>query len=242
MAEFLTTQGTAFYVENIIINAKNWLILISPYLYLTQNFYARLLDADRRNVTIFIVYGKVELKPEENTKLRQLQNLSLYFCWELHAKCYLNEESLVISSMNMYEYSEKKNREMGVLIKKGMEDDSKVYEDALREATSIIAASSEKSGRTKAGEILISLLDSFVSDNKSKSKRLSDDKKGYCIRCKIPIPYEPSRPYCKSCFSSWLEWENPSYIEKYCHIRGKRDRSSMLYPLCHSCFQKSQRY
>ena len=166
----------------------------------------------------------------------------------------------------MYEYSEKKNREMGVLFRRGDSGDDIVYEDALREVESIIAASMaaqklksehrnryfagktdkvkikpQKSGWVGAGEMLSSLIDDVVSDSKPRKKNfLLNSTKGYCIRCGQDIAFNPSRPYCYSCFSSWLQWENPAYIEKHCHACGKFDRSSMLYPLCHSCFQKSQ--
>ncbi|MBI2329571.1 MAG: hypothetical protein HYU85_08090, partial [Chloroflexi bacterium] len=101
MAEFLTTKGTAYHIENIIVNAKNWLFLISPFLNLSKNFYERLKDADRRKVKIILIFGKDELKPSEKKLLQQLENLELFFCENLHAKCFLNEEQMVITSMNM---------------------------------------------------------------------------------------------------------------------------------------------
>ena len=61
MAEFLTTQGTSYHIENIIKNAKNKLVLISPYLKLSKTFFERLKDADRRGVKITLVYGKKDL-------------------------------------------------------------------------------------------------------------------------------------------------------------------------------------
>jgi hypothetical protein len=43
---------------------------------------------------------------------------------------------MVITSMNMYEFSEKNNREMGVLV----ESSEAVYQEAVTEARSIVAA------------------------------------------------------------------------------------------------------
>lgn len=116
MAEFLTTNGTSYNIENIIIEAKNRLVLISPYLQLSKTFYERLKDATNRNVKVTIVYGKDELKPNEKNSLAELKNVELKYFQNLHAKCYLNESKMVITSMNMYEFSEKTNREMGVLL------------------------------------------------------------------------------------------------------------------------------
>jgi hypothetical protein len=65
-------------------------------------------------------------------------------------------------------------------------------------------------------------------------------KHGHCIRCGREIMYDLGKPYCRDCFISWSEWENPSHIEKFCHTCGKKDKSSMLYPQCRSCYQKSK--
>lgn len=72
MADFLTTSGTSHHIENIIIEAKRELILVSPYLQLSKNFFERLKDASARGVNIKIVYGKDELKPNEKTLLQNL--------------------------------------------------------------------------------------------------------------------------------------------------------------------------
>ena len=52
MADFLTTNGTSSEIENIIIDAKKELTLVSPYLKLSKTFYERLRDADQRGVKI----------------------------------------------------------------------------------------------------------------------------------------------------------------------------------------------
>lgn len=116
MAEFLTTSGTSHELENIIIDSKKKLTLVSPYLQLSKTFHQRLKDASNRGVKIVIIYGKDELKPNERNSLAELRNVELYYFENLHAKCYFNEDRMIITSMNMYEFSEKNNREMGVLI------------------------------------------------------------------------------------------------------------------------------
>ena len=60
MAQFLTTQGTSYYFEQIIIKATKRLILVSPYLKISDIFMVRLQDADKRNVEIIVIYGKDE--------------------------------------------------------------------------------------------------------------------------------------------------------------------------------------
>lgn len=116
MVEFLTTSGTSHYIEDIIIEASKKLVLVSPYLQVSKTLCQRLKDASNRGVIINIIYGKDELNPNERNSLEELKNVKLFFLKNLHAKCYFNEVKMVITSMNMYQFSEKTNREMGVLI------------------------------------------------------------------------------------------------------------------------------
>jgi hypothetical protein len=135
MAKFLTTVGNSFYVEQIILNAEKNLTLVTPYLNLSKNLIERLTDADKENIKITLVYGKSELNKTEKKKIESLNNIEIYFCENLHAKCYLNEQSMIITSMNLYEFSERNNREMGILFEK--EKDSQIFIDTLKEIESI---------------------------------------------------------------------------------------------------------
>ena len=139
MVEFLRTSGISHNIEEIIINAKQKLVIISPYLKLTDNLFERLKEKDDEDIEIILVYGKSELNKQEKQKLYSLAHLSIHYYKNLHAKCYYNENKLLITSMNLYEFSEKNNREMGILIDK--ENDSRIYNDAEQESESIIKAS-----------------------------------------------------------------------------------------------------
>ena len=88
-----------------------------------------------------IVYGKSELQPEEINWLKELSYVRTSFCKNLHAKCYLNEELAIITSLNLYEFSQVNNNEMGVLIRRS--DDAELYKDTYEEAQRIIRISDE---------------------------------------------------------------------------------------------------
>lgn len=253
MAEFLTTQGTSYYLENIIVNANKWLVLISPYLNISENFMARLHDADKRKVQIFLVYGKDELKEREKQKLGELENLSLRYHKNLHAKCYLNESMMIITSMNMHEFSEKTNREMGVLVRNDV--DGQIYASALKEVHSILDSAEETRAQPAGRGTREATVDSQpaprrrsatigsldVDHQRILDRSASRSPGGHCIRCGREINLHPERPYCSECYTIWTAWYNPSYTEHYCHWCGKPDKSSMLYPLCRNCYQKSLR-
>jgi hypothetical protein len=149
MAEFLRTSGISYQIEDIIINAKEKLIIISPYLKLTDNLFERLKEKDSENIELIFIYGKSELNENEKRKLHSLKNLSLYYYKNLHAKCYFNESKMLITSMNLHEFSERNNREMGIFVEKQV--DSSIFENAEQESFSIIkAATIEKKAALKS--------------------------------------------------------------------------------------------
>lgn len=236
MAEFLTTNGTSYNIENIIIDAKGRLILISPYLQLSKTFYERLKDASNRNVKVTIVYGKDELKPNEKNSMAELKNVELKFFQNLHAKCYLNETKMVITSMNMYEFSEKTNREMGVLI--DSKDDKELFEKAIAEVKSILESAENVPLQKTERQLNWKTTESKLSESKPK---YLNNPRGFCIRCEDRIDLNPSRPYCNVCFSIWIQYENPDYIENVCHICGEYSDTSMNRPLDYDCFKSLQK-
>ena len=232
MAEFLTTYGTSSRIEEIMIYAKREIYLVSPFLQLSRTFHERLKDASENKVKISIVFGKDELNPKERNSLAKVQNLDLFYCENLHAKCYFNESKMVITSMNMYEFSEKNNREMGVFI--DSQNDTELFESSKREAFSIIKS---------AEPINLNKSDRLTPKEQEYKKYLAEPindynqrDRGYCIRCNKWIPLDPTRPYCIDCFSIWAQWENLDFQENNCHVCGEHGHMTMAKPLCNKCY------
>ena len=142
MAEFLTTLQISSFIEDVIMTGKKKITLVSPYLQISRNLFERLTDADKDGVEIVVIYGKDKLHTRERKQLTELKNIRLYFSKNLHAKCYFNEDKLVVTSMNMYEYSEKNNREMGIGIER--KSSKQLYEDVTTEVDSIISSADLK--------------------------------------------------------------------------------------------------
>ena len=141
MAKFLNSSGTTYHLEELIKNASDRLIIISPYLKLNERIKELLEDRNRLKIDIRIVYGKNDLHPEEINWLKNLTFIRTSFCKNLHAKCYLNENECIITSLNLYEFSQVNNNEMGVLIYRN--EDAKLYADTYEEAQRIIRISDE---------------------------------------------------------------------------------------------------
>jgi ribosomal protein S14/phosphatidylserine/phosphatidylglycerophosphate/cardiolipin synthase-like enzyme len=232
VAQFLTTAGTSHHLEEIIRNAKAKLVLVSPYLQISEKLIERLQDASKRRVKITLVYGKDELKTEERQKLDSVPSLSLRYYENLHAKCYYSETQLLITSMNMYEFSETKNREMGVLVEK--DEDSLIYGKAVAEVESILEHSelkSKPSGLAGVGRAILDVVNVLADDVAG-----APSDRYYCIG--YGQQSDRDRPYCTKCFAKWARHKNPAQKEAYCHRCGKPDRVSKDYPLCRACYQK----
>jgi len=147
MAEFLTTVETSSNIEKIIKKSNSDLTLVTPFLKLSKNIVERVIDAEDRGVKITLIYGKNELSITEKEKLHKLNNIEVYFYKDLHAKCYHNENTMIITSMNLYEFSERNNREMGILLNK--RGDYKVFNDAIDEIKSIKHSAKLEKGLAK---------------------------------------------------------------------------------------------
>ncbi|MFC1871545.1 phospholipase D family protein [Chloroflexota bacterium] len=251
MARFLTTRGTTSEIEKIINDAQKSLVLITPFVKIPASLFQNLISADKRPVQITLIYGKSDLEHGVQEQLSLLKNASIYFLDNLHAKCYFNEQSMVITSLNLYDFSEQNNREMGVLATR--QEDEALFKEAVREAQMMIELATPLDLRptvgtpssTKTVERVkpvpkgtkeqrgISLLKGFAD--------ILLDKvgfgQGYCIGCRTRIEFDEYKPYCPDCYKQWAK--NKAKKANYCHECGRTATTSLGKPLCRSCFDKS---
>lgn len=141
MAKFLNTSAANYYLEEIIRLAHDRLTLISPVLRLNDPVKELLEDKNQRKIEVRLAYEKNELQPEEINWLRALAFVRVSFCRNLHAKCYLNEQYCIVSSLNLHELSDAKSNEIGVLISR--EDDEELFQSLSDEADRILRISDE---------------------------------------------------------------------------------------------------
>jgi len=226
MAKFLDTTGVSNELAQIIKRAKERLIIISPYLQISDRFKEMLEDQDRMKLDIRIIYGKSELQPHESNWLKSLKSVRTSICKNLHAKCYLNEKEALISSMNFYEFSQLNNNEMGIVVYKS--EDTQLYNDIYEEAKRLIRISDE---------IKITI------EKVIPKEELNKKGEGFCIRCGNKIKINPKSPYCLNDFKTWKRIKNEAYVEKtgLCHICGKPNASSMEKPVCIDCYNKNKK-
>ena len=131
MAKFLTTIDIASQLRELISEADKTLYIVSPYLQISNDFKELINSREKNKKETIIIYGKNELTPDQLKFLTSLRYVYLKFYENLHAKCYVNDSKLIITSLNFYEYSMINNKEMGVLYDNAIEADQEIYTKAL---------------------------------------------------------------------------------------------------------------
>ncbi|TVZ16093.1 phospholipase D family protein [Maribacter sp. MAR_2009_72] len=265
MAEFF--QGTKLnsVLEDIFENAEKNLILISPFIKLHPRFKDILnLRKEDYNLKIQIVFGKNEgkeyksLGEEEFNYLKTFPNIEIRYNERLHAKYYANQEHALLSSMNLYDYSQNNNIEFGILTETStligdfaqslLGIGNSIDEDAFQYFNNVLEQSPLKFLRTPMFENknlgltkkfigseteIDSLTDIFKTKNSSKKLVDNPSKYGYCIRTGEKIPFNPKQPMSKKAWKIWKEYANDTFPEKFCHKTGKSSegKTSMKNPI-----------
>ncbi len=150
MVQFVNATQARGEIERILTKAKYNMVMISPYIKINDDFIARLMDAGlNRKVRITMVCREQDLLAGQRVKLKQTPNLALHFNERIHAKCFYNEDTMVITSLNLYESLSGPNREMGVLLSSNTEGDKVAFDEAKAEAQFIIRESESDTSKLK---------------------------------------------------------------------------------------------
>lgn len=122
MAKFLTGNELNAALEKLFEQAEEQIILISPYIKLHDRFASTLrTKKDNSKLEIIIVFGKNEedlsrsMKEDDFNFFKDFPNIQIRYEKRLHAKYYANEYSAILTSMNLYNFSQDNNIEAGVL-------------------------------------------------------------------------------------------------------------------------------
>lgn len=100
-------------IYELITNTKEILVIVSPYIKLSTDFKKALENLSKLDVIIF-VFKRKDVDNETFNFLLKLPNALLYSNDYLHTKCYMNEKTAIITSLNFYKYSMENNFELAV--------------------------------------------------------------------------------------------------------------------------------
>ena len=124
MAKFLTGNELNAELEKIFERADEQLILISPFIKLHDRYLSSLrTKKDNHKLEIIVIFGKNEYNPNRSMRsddlsfFKEFPNIQIKYEKRLHAKYYANETSAILTSMNLYSFSQDNNIEAGVMTK-----------------------------------------------------------------------------------------------------------------------------
>ena len=140
-AKFLNTTGVSYHLEELVKNTSDRLILISPYLQFHKRIKDHLENLNVQKKDIRIIYRENKLQVEESNWLESQIGIRTSLCNSLHAKCYLNENEAIVTSMNLYSFSQQNNDEMGIHVTKT--NDPELYNDIFAEVQRLLTISEE---------------------------------------------------------------------------------------------------
>lgn len=235
MAKFLNTTGISYHLEVLIKGTKEKLFLVSPYLQFNERIKEHIENLNLLKRDIRIIYRDNKLQPDENNWLEKQIGIRTSICKNLHAKCYINESEAIITSMNLYEFSQINNNEMGILITKS--EDTDLYNEAYGEVERLLRISEEI-------KVTVQKISPVSQEKVEKKKNTISSEKlmGFCIRTGIQIPFNVEKPLCYDAYKKWNEFADAEYAEKYCHFSGElsNGETSVSKPILKKNWKKAK--
>lgn len=266
MAKFLTGSKLNSELEDILEKAHEHINLISPFIKLHDR-YARILQTKMSNpkLKISVVFGKNEedysksMKEEDFKFFKEFPNIEIRYEKLLHAKYYANEYAAILSSMNLYSYSQDNNIEAGVMTKTsilgsiGLDSlDREAYdyfERVINQSELLFKKEPEwDKGTLGTGlnkkylksNVKVDLLSDFFEKRKKAQKENKKKEKvevqknkevanGYCIRTGVKIPFSIDKPMTEEAHRVWSKYKDGNYSEKYCHFSGEESNGETCY-------------
>lgn len=124
MAKFFTGNDLNSELGKLFEGAEEQIILISPYIKLHDRYASTLrTKIDNPKLEIIIVFGKNEddisrsMKQVDFNFFKEFPNIQIRYEKRLHAKYYASESAAIMTSMNLYSFSQDNNIEAGVMTK-----------------------------------------------------------------------------------------------------------------------------
>ena len=219
-------------VKKIVENAKDELVLVSPY----NNYSVPLekaVDKAARTVRIVAVCREEqETKEREHFKWLSCIGADVYLVSRLHAKIYYNESEAIVTSMNLDKGAAVDATEIGLAISDtGLLGQIHEYVQSNLIANGRHLPPKRDTGKPKPPD-----------DRPPKAKPKQVAGRGTCIHCgDASIAYNPDKPLCLKCFRRRGRHKDRDYPEKYCHRCGEEHEVSMDKPLCLRCWRADQR-
>lgn len=203
--DFCTDSELRQQILDCVADAKDWLIIVSPYLDPGNVVVEAVLKAQSRGVSISMyTHTKQVHDPTARAAIGRLgaRGVQVFHHPNLHAKLCISERRVVVSSLNLVAGSFVDSYEAGISTSAGG-----IHQEA-RDYVEKTIAKSDLCSRLEEPELA--------------------PPHGYCIRTGVKIKFDPRRPI------EYGEYRRSGGDEtgKYCHACGQAARTSVARPFC----------
>jgi len=215
---------------------------------------------------ITIVFGKNENDPTRSINasdlefFKQFPNIEIRYEKRLHAKYYANENAAIITSMNLYSFSQDNNIESGVLMSppltrgiaknwigtESLDDQAWGYFQRVIDQSALLYRKVPEfengfMGLTRKyikSVIENDNLDSFIT----KEKKVKEPQAGfgYCIVTGTKIPFNIEQPLSKETYKTWTKKKEANYKGSFCHFSGEVGETTFSKPILKKNWRKAQ--
>ena len=176
-------------VERVIREAREYVVLVSPFVRSWRHVEDEIEQTTRRNVPVTIIVRPEALQTSAGGWL-QTTTAWVYPLEGLHAKIYLNEKSLLVSSMNLYQYSSQNSYEFGLLIREPRlsAEIRKYVNEVLVPRTGLERLPTAPPTVEQMGRGSSQPAPSITYSVNEPRAKYAPTALGHCIRCDRPIP------------------------------------------------------
>ena len=199
-------------ISNLIKEADRFFTLVSPEISFLGSYLTDIADAAKR-IQVCVMYNPHDFNeddPKSNHLERLPKEVKQHRVEWLHAKIYISDKSLIITSMNYTRWSTS-NREIAVRF------------DRNTAQSTYDAVSAYVDG----------LLGKVPSRDRHENTGQEEKACGHCIYCgREVVPYDIEQPRCSMHNISGIK---PDHIQKYCYNCGEKRATSLANPLCTEC-------
>lgn len=217
MPETVESGNIVNEIEQVISRARQFMVIASPVINLTENMFIKLAGASALGVKINFLTGTVP-DPAVTRLLSVLKNLTLTYVENMNARCYLNESLLLVTSMSLDDMSVISSTDIAVLFT--VNKDKEIYDSVIRSIEEV---------KLKGIKIMF--------EPGSDEQIISTDKtyRGFCVLCRMPVTFNPVKPYCGACRKVYESGE--STCGNFCHSCGADYAAALENNLCNKCRQ-----
>ena len=119
--ELLNTTELNLEIENMFRKEKHFILILSPFLDLNEKIQAIL---SMSSAEVIILYREIKEHPNNKNQIKKIDDfvncmpkVKFFAIPNFHSKVYITSGILIITSLNLYEFSQINNFELGIVLK-----------------------------------------------------------------------------------------------------------------------------